>query len=1306
MNNQVTSTSRLCLLGLTLLLAVLLPGATIAAPASPGDGDADGIITGPRLVGGTVFRGCFASGPDASGAADPDWDKDVDTITGALKGTGSWQDANMTKLKNGKRADIEACVNAAKGAAEPGDEFIFYFSGHGGNHTFQDGVKDQHETTADPNDDPDDFDNHLLLGDTTAGTRSRMSDDELAKLLSGFKKSVTIVVILDSCNSHTFTDGSADLGSVTQKDPEGNDVPATTHLALIAASTVCNPTCSAGMTDRIADGLKSQGDHLKADKNKDGVVTAKEAADHARAYLPDLKPKCDEAEPFVCPMPEEPGATYRGPLPPDVDNCPTEYNSNQEDTDGDYYGDVCDDDDDDDGLTDLQETEEYGTNPLKADTEGDGMPDGYEVRFPCLEALVADGHVDSDLDGNPNLTEYGQGTDPCTYGSGDDYGDAPEGGPAYPALGVMGAFPTCKSVTAADWVQHGLGWARFVWSGAPQSAWDVEPDGNAGLCPNCFPSYDADECYRDGDAGLMFPQPYTIDNFMNVATCPNSLGTALGSACQMAAWGGNADIWIVNTMPVVGFVNVLMDWDQNGQWGGAAPCSGGLLSMEHVLVDWPVPLNYNGPLSGLGPPGFMIGPNAGHVWTRFSITEQQVGAGWPGEGAFEDGETEDYLLRVDAAPLDWGDAPDSTYPTLAASNGANHTIQAGFMLGNAIDAEADGQPDAAASGDDNDADGDDEDGVAFLAPIVPGRQACVVVTASGPGALDAWIDYDLSGAWEHPAEHLFGGASTTVSAGTNHVCFTVPATALPGSTFARFRLSSAGGLAPWGPAPDGEVEDYKITVDEPGDVKWVQPPDPNLSGHHTHDWWGNGTRFWLTGADDWLCQGGLITDVHWWGNYELDGSGVEKRGSGIDWFELQIYDADPTGLPQPGPAIWGAGVWFELVNETPVGIANPEGSQIYHYRFVLPQPVIQVPGRTYWFGVTAYSNDPTQPAIWRWQESSRSGPPWQGQYPAVYRTGPSPWTWSAVGSDMAFVITSKPADLGDAPDSPTAPGYPTLLANGGATHAQVSGGPFMGPSVDAEADGQPNATATGDDQNILYPGIPFPPGDENGVIFRSAIVPGRTATVDVDLRFSSKGCLLDAWLDFNRNASWADAGEQIFASVPLASGLVHTLAFNVPDVPPAQVGITSARFRCSMAGGLGPGGAAPDGEVEDYRVELLAPPKPPDVSISRLNVSTLQLSWPKVMFDIYGNARQADGYRIYWNGSPYWTPAPGSQWMSLWEPGLSDPVTQDAAHLGAPSVHHFYIVRAVYRDIDLNDIESADSNRTGEFEFSLVPGTP
>ena len=34
------------------------------------------------------------------------------------------------------------------------------------------------------------------------------------------------------------------------------------------------------------------------------------------------------------------------------------------------------------------------------------------------------------------------------------------------------------------------------------------------------------------------------------------------------------------------------------------------------------------------------------VWMRFTISEVPVGQDWNGEGLFEDGETEDYLLRT------------------------------------------------------------------------------------------------------------------------------------------------------------------------------------------------------------------------------------------------------------------------------------------------------------------------------------------------------------------------------------------------------------------------------------------------------------------------------------------------------------------------------------------------------------------------------------------------------------------------------------------------------------------------------------
>ncbi len=242
----------------------------------------------------------------------------------------------------------------------------------------------------------------------------------------------------------------------------------------------------------------------------------------------------------------------------------------------------------------------------------------------------------------------------AAFQSNTDLGDAPETGVAYPATGAVGAFPTCKIPQPPSWIQH----TNFgAWFGPTV---DFEADGNAGLCQSLppFPPYDQDECFNDGDAGLIRPQPFTIvaGPPLNVAPCPNAQGTSLGAACQQAAWGPNMDITVRNLMPnqTIGYVNVIIDWDQSGAWGGAAQCPTGP-APEHVLVNLPVPNPYPNPigppapLSALLPPGFLIGPKSGYVWARFTITERPIGLPWDGSGGFEDGESEDYLLHVEPA---------------------------------------------------------------------------------------------------------------------------------------------------------------------------------------------------------------------------------------------------------------------------------------------------------------------------------------------------------------------------------------------------------------------------------------------------------------------------------------------------------------------------------------------------------------------------------------------------------------------------------------------------------------------------------
>ena len=138
-------------------------------------------------------------------------------------------------------------------------------------------------------------------------------------------------------------------------------------------------------------------------------------------------------------------------------------------------------------------------------------------------------------------------------------------------------------------------------------------------------------------------------------------------------------------------------------------------------------------------------------------------------------------------------------------------LGSGLMLGNSVDAETDGQPDAGALGDDNA--GDDENGT-ILPTLRPGTNAGITINATVPSGLSAflngWIDFNADGDWDDPGEHVF--VDQNVTHGSNSLTAAVPSVAAAGSTFARLRIGSDPGHSYFGLARDGEVEDYQITV--------------------------------------------------------------------------------------------------------------------------------------------------------------------------------------------------------------------------------------------------------------------------------------------------------------------------------------------------------------------------------------------------------------------------------------------------------------------------------------------------------------
>ncbi|NHJ84072.1 MAG: hypothetical protein FK734_01335 [Asgard group archaeon] len=138
------------------------------------------------------------------------------------------------------------------------------------------------------------------------------------------------------------------------------------------------------------------------------------------------------------------------------------------DSDGDGLGDAwetkyhtdpnvadADDDPDNDGLTNMEEFTHL-TDPQLSDTDGDGMNDGWEVDN-SFNPLVRDGRFDADNDGLTNLQEFQEGTNPRnadTDGDGlDDYWEVNQG--TNPIVADADADPDTDGLTNALEKTHG-----------------------------------------------------------------------------------------------------------------------------------------------------------------------------------------------------------------------------------------------------------------------------------------------------------------------------------------------------------------------------------------------------------------------------------------------------------------------------------------------------------------------------------------------------------------------------------------------------------------------------------------------------------------------------------------------------------------------------------------------------------------------------------------------------------------------------------------------------------------------------------
>lgn len=565
---------------------------------------------------------------------------------------------------------------------------------------------------------------------------------------------------------------------------------------------------------------------------------------------------------------------------------------------------------------------------------------------------------------------------------------------------------------------------------------------------------------------------------------------------------------------------------------------------------------------------------------------------------------------------DYGDAPDTgtgtgtgNYQTLASDSGPSH-LASGITLGTNRDADTGTLQNSTATLDDTTGTPDDEDGVTLPASFIQGAAASISANVSGSGYLNAWIDWNRDGDFADVGEQI--ATDQAVTAGTNTLNITVPGTISSGSSFARFRVCSTAGncKTPTGMASDGEVEDYQVTLSVPVVHNCPAGTTATGSGYATG---GTGLYrdelFWL----DWSCNGETFAT----------GDTVNKSWtlpSGL------VVNAQITNITESMTS-YITGTWtgdklddfYSGLN--PIGLTNSVDSK---------DPAFDIS-----FSVTL--NGKTLPAdiVWADAEDTDNA----NEYLKVTTDGNAFQPLEGIGvlnatfsnggktlllNDLAFagsgtLLTMSenvsklsvdmnaggkqaiafgvfiPFDYGDAPNTyaSTLGHYVDLSASGGSqpttattvtalTKATITSAStyYLGTQKpDTEKADQPNATATGDDSDTL--------DDEDGMTLPAALVAGAATTLTA--KVTGAGGYLQAWVDWNGDNDFADAGEQIATDLQDngtgdTNATTGTIAWSVTPPSGLVAGTRIARFRWSSTSGITATGTAADGEIEDYAV--------------------------------------------------------------------------------------------------------------------------
>jgi VCBS repeat-containing protein len=580
----------------------------------------------------------------------------------------------------------------------------------------------------------------------------------------------------------------------------------------------------------------------------------------------------------------------------------------------------------------------------------------------------------------------------------------------------------------------------------------------------------------------------------------------------------------------------------------------------------------------------------GSTYARFRISSD-IAASAP-TGHAVGGEVEDYSTSITIIDTDYGDAPNR-YKTLSTSAGPSHLVNDDVYMGLGVDVELEANPGPTARSDKDD--GLASTDLTFVSGERPAVDVRVTNNTASPAQLFGWIDYLADGTFGSDEQTMvvippnFSGTATLIFP-------MVPPNAL-GSTYARFRLSTDPTLSgPFGPARDGEVEDYRATIfaNDYSDaaptyeiashfvveglsigaavdreINAVQSPDANsddLIGFDDEDGF-DGTGVYLTPGQppslsvDVTRPSDIAPKLYGWIDMDGDGSFADEETA------VRSMESLPAGTHTVDLN------WTKPIPDGANGIAN--------VRFrVSTDNLEETPG----------------------------GHASNGE----------------VEDHQVFV---RYVDLGDAPDpvdaadSTSSGNYQTRLADDGPSHT-IDSRLYLGDAViDNEADSDQTffdenightvqrLSANGDDVTGI--------DDEDGLVAAAEdlqLIVGEFPEVRiVATNLTDQMATVHGWIDFNQDGDFLDEGEHDYGYVPPGQeNKLVTLEF--PEVSSEHLGVTYARFRLTtdyaLAADVLPTGPLDDGEVEDYVVTMSQPLDPSTLETKELKLlSSVRSTW-------------------------------------------------------------------------------------------------